>query len=92
MEEPTSRASTSREHKQGRQSRDFTTEQSKAVKRIRACGSSNYYEVLEISRDASEAEIKRAYRKVQDTWSNCKNFIPMQTNFHLYVMSRSQMF
>ncbi|CAG8480228.1 6266_t:CDS:2 [Paraglomus occultum] len=76
MEKPTARSSTSREHKQGRQSRDYTTEQSEAVKRIRACGSSNYYEVLEISRDASEAEIKRAYRKLALQMHPDKNGAP----------------
>jgi DnaJ family protein B protein 12 len=34
------------------------------VKRVRSCGVTEYYEVLAIAREADDAEVKKAYRKV----------------------------
>lgn len=58
-------SSTPREHKQGRQTREYTAEQAEAVKRIRTCGANDYYAILGIKKDASDSEVKKAYRKVR---------------------------
>lgn len=44
--------------------RKYTTEQLRAVKTILACGK-DYYKVLSVERSASDAQIKKAYRKVR---------------------------
>jgi DnaJ family protein B protein 12 len=62
---PSSPSSSSREHKQGRQTREYTVEQVEAVKRIRACEVHDFYGILGISKEASDSEVKKSYRKVQ---------------------------
>jgi len=48
----------------GGEKREFTAEQLKVVKRVKACKITEYYEILSIKKDCEEAEIKKAYRKV----------------------------
>ncbi|KAI0163001.1 hypothetical protein BJ166DRAFT_525071 [Pestalotiopsis sp. NC0098] len=52
-----------REHNQGNQERKCTPEQKAAVLRIRRCGATAFYEILEIQKSSTDAEIKKAYRK-----------------------------
>lgn len=54
----------SRDHKQGRQTRDFTPEQAAAVKKVMACKETAFYEMLSIEKTCSQDEVKKAYRKV----------------------------
>ena len=54
----------SRDHKQGRQTRDFTPEQAAAVKKIMACKETAFYEMLAVEKTCSQDEVKKAYRKV----------------------------
>ncbi|CAG8586959.1 973_t:CDS:2 [Ambispora gerdemannii] len=75
-EAPASSFSSSREHIQGRQPRDYTPEQSEAVKRIRNCGVYEYYEVLGLDKDASDADIKKAYKKLALLMHPDKNGAP----------------
>jgi DnaJ family protein B protein 12 len=53
----------SRQHNQGNQERKCTPEQKAAVLRIRACKATAFYEILEVHKTCSDAEIKKAYRK-----------------------------
>ena len=41
----------------------YTPEQAAAVKRIRKL--ENYYEILDVPKDASDADIKKAYKRVR---------------------------
>ncbi|KAK0704884.1 DnaJ domain-containing protein [Lasiosphaeris hirsuta] len=52
-----------REHNQGNQERKYTVEQKRAVLRIRSCKSTAFYEILEIQKTCTDAEVKKAYRK-----------------------------
>jgi DnaJ homolog subfamily B member 12 len=54
----------SRDHKQGNQERKYTIEQKSAVLRVRKCASNAFYEILSLEKTASEADIKKAYRKL----------------------------
>jgi len=48
----------------GGDKREYTKEQHEVVKRVRACKVTEYYEILAVSKDCEEGEIKKAYRKV----------------------------
>lgn len=53
-----------REHNQGNQERKYTVEQKAAVLRIRKCQPTAFYEILELSKTCTDAEVKKAYRKL----------------------------
>ncbi|RHZ82655.1 hypothetical protein Glove_106g85 [Diversispora epigaea] len=69
-------SSSSREHKQGRQTREYTPEQAEAVKRIRSCDANDYYAILGIRKDATDLEVKKAYRKLALQMHPDKNGAP----------------
>ncbi|KAK3344248.1 hypothetical protein B0T25DRAFT_321892 [Lasiosphaeria hispida] len=52
-----------RQHNQGNQERKCTIEQKRAVLRIRSCKPTAFYEILEIQKTCTDAEVKKAYRK-----------------------------
>ena len=52
----------------------YTQEQVEAVKRIRKC--KNYYEILGVSKDLSESEVKKSYRKFALAFHPDKNSAP----------------
>ncbi|KAK9456436.1 DnaJ domain-containing protein [Dipodascopsis uninucleata] len=69
-------SASSRDHNQGRQTRDYTPAQAAAVNRVRKCQHHEYYAILDIEKSASDAEIKRAYRKLALLMHPDKNGAP----------------
>ena len=46
------------------ESKSFTTVQVKIVERVRKCRHTSYYEILELQKEATDAQIKKSYRKL----------------------------
>jgi len=69
----------------GGEKRDFTPEQAKVVKRVRACKVTEYYEILAVQKDCDDGEIKKAYRKVSFAYVTKRfhaNFLQLALALH----------
>lgn len=56
---PQSRKPKETEHRQGRQNKEFTSEQIAVVERVRKCQHHEYYEILELTKEATDSEVKK---------------------------------
>ncbi|KAG8182476.1 hypothetical protein JTE90_020395 [Oedothorax gibbosus] len=73
-----SRSSSARRRSKGSEPRgDYTDEQLQAVQKIKKC--KDFYEILGVSKDAGESEIKRMYRKLALQFHPDKNKAPGAT-------------
>lgn len=74
--ERASTSATNRDHNPGRQGREYTAAQAAAVNRVKKCRSNDFYAVLDIESVATEAEIRKAYRKLALIMHPDKNGAP----------------
>lgn len=58
----TQRPPVNRQHTQPK--REFTPEQAATVKRVRKCSHTAFYEILDIKKESTDSEVKKAYRKL----------------------------